>query len=109
MSRPSGGSVPIRRISAGLSTGGLNAFGRRGIGLARVAAAMPLGGDESAGLTRHRRQAAVVPLDDVRMNRLVREIDQKRPVARRLDEPLDVVGEDVGDVALGLQPLCRRR
>ena len=70
---------------------------------------MPLGGDEAAGLAGQRREAAVVVLDDVGMDRLVGEIDEERRVARPIDEALDVVGEQVGGVALGLHPLCRRR
>ena len=65
---------------------------------------MPLGGDEPAGLAGQRREAAVVVLDDVGMDRLVGEIDEEGGVAGAVDEALDVIGEEIGGVALGLHP-----
>ena len=69
-----------------------------------VSPAMTLRRDEPARLSRHRAEAAVVPLHDVRVDGLVREIGEKRLAAGLLDELFDVIGEDVGDVPLGLEP-----
>ena len=40
------------------------------------------------------------------MDRLVRQIDEERLIGRAIDESLNVVGEQIGRVALGLHPLA---
>ena len=67
---------------------------------ARIPSAMPFRGDKTARLSRQRHHAAVVLLNDVRVNGLVSQIDEKRLAGGLLDELLHVVGQHVGDVAL---------
>jgi hypothetical protein len=59
---------------------------------------VPIRGHEAARLALERLQAAIVLLDDVGMNRLVRQLDEERAVRRPIDEALNVVGEQVGRV-----------
>ena len=66
---------------------------------AQVTVTVPLGGHESSGLSRQRHHGSVVTLDHVRMNRFVRQVREEWPLPGILDEPFDVIGEQIGRIA----------
>ena len=73
---------------------------------AGVASAVAFGGHEPSGLTGNRREAPIVSLNHVRMDRLVCQVDEERLFGRTLNEPLHVVGEEIGRVTFGMNALA---
>ncbi len=69
---------------------------------AGIAPAVALGGHESSRLTGDGPKAPVVALNHIGMNRFVSQVHEERLIGGTVDESLDVVGEQVGRVPLGL-------
>ena len=65
---------------------------------------MPRRGNEALALAVHRARAAVVALDDVRVQCLVREEHEERLPPGLADEPGDVLRQQVRDVPVFADP-----
>ena len=65
---------------------------------------MALGSNKATGLSRDWDDTPVVALNHIGMDGLVCQVHQERTIRRTLDEPFDIVGEQVRRVPLGVDP-----